>query len=118
MVSNELWNATRRLWNNSVNDADHVWAPWVNVSPSLGYSMVALIGVLIENAFLFDRMVFPANRTKAYQELARLATVSPWSELFNVLPNEEGLTICGHLSKVDLEMLHRERRKHSQILAD
>ncbi len=114
MVSEELGNATLRLWKDGVNNADVVWAPWVNVSPLLGCTMASILGVLIENSYLFDRKVFPANRTKAFQELVRLADTSPWCELFTVLPNDEGLAVNSQLSKDDLELLHRARRRFIQ----
>jgi|LakMenEpi03Aug12_release.lakeMendotaPanAssembly.Ray.scaffolds.fasta_scaffold283561_2 hypothetical protein len=115
MISDDLWNATLRLWEKVDDTQDLAWAPWVKVPMSLNFTMISLVGELIDRSFMFDRKIIPSNKTKAYQELVRLAGISPWSELFVVLPKEEGLTVSKNLSNDDLERIFLEKNKHIKI---
>ena len=115
MISDDLWNATLRLWEKFDDTEDLAWTPWVNVPMSLNFTMISLVGELIDRSFLFDRRIIPSNKTKAYQELVQLAGISPWSELFVVLPNEEGLTVSKNLTNEDLERIFLEKNKHIRI---
>lgn len=115
MISDDLWNATLRLWKKVDDTEDLAWAPWVKVPMSLNFTMISLVGELIDRSFLFDRKIITPNKTKAYQELAQLAGICPWSELFVLLPNEEGLTVNKNLSNDDLEKIFLEKNKYIKI---
>jgi hypothetical protein len=50
MISDELLQATQRLWNEVGNNPTDAWAPWISVNTEVGHTMISLMENLLSQS--------------------------------------------------------------------
>jgi hypothetical protein len=118
MISEDLANATRRLWSKVETDPGGAWAPWVSITNGTGADMICLLSVLLTRSKFQGRanVVIPVRKAPCYQELARLYSIAPWSELFELTDDGTSIRLSRNLTIDDIEVLFRIYAEHTYAI--
>jgi hypothetical protein len=100
MVSSELEDAIRRILSSFGEDPRTRWGQWIDVSYESGFDLPSFVcGFLWQDSK--EKRIELRPTPHVYQEFAKLASVSPWNELFCVATDKSSVTLAKDLSNED-----------------
>jgi hypothetical protein len=100
MVSSELEDAIRRVLSSFGEDPCTRWGQWITVSYESGFDLPGFVcGFLWQDSK--EEKIELRPTPQVYQEFAKLASVSPWNELFCLAPDKSSVSLVKDLSNED-----------------